>query len=79
MARLHNDKQLSSIAGSPTRWIVDGTGRATCRICGAKIEKGAKTLKYFVSHGDGGSYNPNKGVEASAHLLCAPENLRSSC
>ena len=48
-----------------------GTGRATCRICGQKITKGALDVRFAHSFTDG-SYNPWTAVECHAHKDCVP-------
>lgn len=47
--------------------LVFATGRARCRLCGEKIEKGIECVDLFVSFTDG-SYNPWTASTGKLHL-----------
>lgn len=57
---------------SPTFWKYTGTGRARCRICGEKIEKGADGFGFYASLTDA-SYNSWTAVECKAHSACVTD------
>lgn len=60
------------IKQSPWNEVAEATGRARCRICGEKIEKGLLVIKFTASFTDGGSHNEWTAVDCQVHATCAP-------
>jgi hypothetical protein len=55
--------------GGPDDGLYVATGRAKCRACGQKIEKGAEAIRFTYDFIGSGTWT---AVDASIHVQCAP-------